>query len=502
MLLPLFFLLNCLAHGQEASAFPRATPESVGLTTEAVNAIRDEVAGYVQKGTIVGGELLIIKNRKTVLHEVFGDRDREEKKPMERNTIFNIRSMTKPLTGVAIQMLIDEGKVKLDDTAAKYLPGFDNDKTRAITIKQLLEHRSGLPLTGITISINQFPDLQKQAEQIGKNGPLSKPDEKFWYSDAGCDTIAAIVEKVSGKPIDVFIHERILQPLGMTDSYYPGKNDDVRKQRIASLYIGKPGNWNRFWKAGGPPMYPFAWGSQTLYSTTVDYARFLAFWLDGGKVNGKALLTPDAMKRILTPSSRMKALGSDTNYPTGFVGMNAFYGQLAILHGTGDSPATADIKVIGHSGSDGTNGLAFPEKNLIVCYFTQSRGQPTPIRIESLINYHLLRLGQPEKPVPEEWKPNLGTYYANFGNYKNTPFQVLYQSGCLTLDIPDQLIFTLKNPDKDGRWVFAMTDKISVGFTKDEKGKVISMNLKQSGKTFELTREPVTESKSKTEEKK
>src|SRR5205823_12149417 len=143
--------------------------------------------------TIVGGELLVIKNRKTVLHEVYGNRDREDKRPMERNTIFNIRSMTKPLTGAAVQILIDEGKVGLDDPVAKYLPGFDNDKSRAITIKQLLEHRSGLPLTIITARIDQFKDLQAQAQAVGEKGPQFKPNEKFWYSDAGSDTAAAVV---------------------------------------------------------------------------------------------------------------------------------------------------------------------------------------------------------------------------------------------------------------------------------------------------------------------
>src|SRR5262245_48113027 len=86
------------AAAQEKPAFPVATPESQGVSAAAVRRVADEVEGYVKNGTIVGGELLIIKNRKTILHEVYGARDREEKRPMERDTIFNIRSMTKPLT--------------------------------------------------------------------------------------------------------------------------------------------------------------------------------------------------------------------------------------------------------------------------------------------------------------------------------------------------------------------------------------------------------------------
>lgn len=490
----LFILLVALlptlsVSAQDKQAFPAATPESVGLTTKAVNTLRDEVAGYVQAGTIVGGELLIIKNRKTVLHEAVGLRDREEKLPMVPNTIFNIRSMTKTLTGAAMQMLIDEGKVGIDDPAAKYLPGFDNDKSRTITVRQLLEHRSGLPLTVIS-RIDQYASLQALAQAAGEKGPQFKPGSKFWYSDAGTDTVAAIVEKVAGVPIDRFIHDRLLLPLSMTDSFYPTKADDPRKARVASLYIGVPGSWNRFWKAGNAPMYPFAWGSQTLYSTPVDYARFLALWLDGGKVQGKQLLSPAAMKRILTPSSPMSALGADAAMPTGFFGLTTYYGEMSILHCTGDSLDKAKVVVLGHSGSDGTTGLAFPEHDLIICYFTQSRGQATPLRVESTISRVLLNADKPEIPVPVEWKPYLGTYYANFAKYKNAPFKIVFQNGHLAVDVPDQIIYELKPPDKDGRWFFTRTTKGSIGFTKDDTGKVTSMNIKQGTKSFQLSITP------------
>src|SRR5688500_6483656 len=180
-------LMSLPAAADENAAFPVATPESQGVSTAAVRRLADEVEAYVKNGTIVGGELLIIKNRKTGLHEVYGDRDREDKRAMERGTIFNIRSMTKPLTGVAVQLLADEVKLSLDDPVAKYLPGFDNDKSKALTIRHLLQHRSGLPLTILKLKIDEYPDLQTQAKAIGENGPQFEPGEKFWYSDAGSD---------------------------------------------------------------------------------------------------------------------------------------------------------------------------------------------------------------------------------------------------------------------------------------------------------------------------
>jgi CubicO group peptidase (beta-lactamase class C family) len=469
-----------------ADTFPVATPESQGVSTAAVRRLAGEIEAYVKDGTIVGGELLIIKNRKTILREAFGDRDREDKRAMERGTIFNVRSMTKPLTGVAVQMLADDGKLSLDDAVAKHLPAFDNDKSKAITIRQLLQHRSGLPLTILKLKLDEHADLQAQAAAIGKEGPQFKPGEKFWYSDAGSDAAAAVVEKISGKTIDRFIAERILQPLGMADSFYLSKKaDDPRKKDIASLYIGTPGKWNRFWKPSDAPFYPFAWGSQSMYSTTMDYARFLALWMDGGMVGEKRLLSKDAIARILTPESQLKALGTDRPYPCGFFGLMPHYGQMSMLYAPGERPSRMDVKAFGHGGSDGTGAWAFPAENLIVCYFTQSRGQLTTIRLETTIQDALLP-GDGAKPT-DEMKPLLGTYHATFGPFKNAPFHVVFRCGKLALDIPSELVYELKPPDKDGRWLVA-SGPTAISFKKDAAGNVTALLMHRVKGTEELPR--------------
>jgi len=106
--------------------FSYVTPESQNISSEAIRELTDIVQGYVDNERIVGAELMVLKNRYIVSHEVFGWKDRENEVPMEKNTLFNIRSMTKPLTGAAAQILIDQGKLSLDDRVADYLPGFDN----------------------------------------------------------------------------------------------------------------------------------------------------------------------------------------------------------------------------------------------------------------------------------------------------------------------------------------------------------------------------------------
>jgi hypothetical protein len=149
------------------------------------------------------------------------------------------------------------------------------------------------------------------------------------------------------------------------------------------------------------------------------------------------------------------------------------------------------VTSFGHGGSDGTGAWVFPAEDLIVCYFTQARGGLTPIRLETTIQETLLRKGAPVK-VPDELNPYLGTFYANFGPYKNTPFQVVFRNGRLAVDIPDQLVFELKEPDKKGRWAFVLSEKTAVSFKKDQAGKVVSMTLHQSGQSgssFELPRD-------------
>ena len=370
-----------------SEAFPPAEPKDVGLSATALAQLAAEVERYIDRDMAVGAELLVIQDRQTVLHEAFGWRDREAESPMERDTLFNIRSMTKPITGAAAQVLIDEGSLSLEDRVSEYLPGFDTDEAREITVEQLLTHTSGLPLTTLETALD-YESLEAMANAIGEGGPEFEPGSKFWYSDAGADTLGAVVEQASGQPLGTFVSERLLAPLGMDDTYYAGDPADPRLDRVASLYVGRVGDWTRFWEPGAEPFYPYAWGSQSLYGTPADYARFLAMWLDDGRAGEVQVLSPEAVERTLTPLTTMGSLGSDAPYPTQFEDLSVYHGQMALMHVPGEPvdgrpPADASPEIVGYSGSDGTIAWAFPERDLIVLYFTQSRCGSTPIRQES-----------------------------------------------------------------------------------------------------------------------
>ncbi len=478
----------------EAPAFSYASPESQGISNETVAELFDTVRGYFDEEMIVGAELVVIKNRKIVLHEVVGWKDRENEIPMERDTLFNIRSMTKPITGAAIQILIDEGRLRLDSKALEYLPGFDNENSRNITVEQLLTHRSGLPLSIITAA-DQYETLLSMANETGIIGPEFPPGSRFWYSDAGTEVLGAIVEVETGVPLDAFVTERILEPLGMNSSFYyhPATQNDSRRERIADLYVGGIGEWVKIWSPE-EPFYPFAFGSQSLYSTPVDYARFLAMWMDDGRVGGTQLLSSDAVDRTLTPVSKMTSLGSDMPYPTGFYNLEAYYGQMAILF-SNTTTGAPEVEVIGHSGSDGTYAWMWPKLDLMILYFTQSRGGTSGIKLEPKIDELLIHLELVEinDRAREQYAKYLGSYTANFGSFRNTEFVVTVQNGGLAVDIPNQLVFELEEPDEEGKWRFKLLDDVAVSFKLDDAGNVTAMMLHEAGYVFELPRGPPPE---------
>jgi len=472
--------------------FTYASPESQSLSNETLAKLAETVRGYLDEEMIVGAEFVVIKNRNIVLHEVVGWKDRENKVPMEKNSLFNIRSMTKPVTGAAVQILINEGRLHLDTKAAEYIPGFDNEYSQNITVEQLLSHMSGLPLS-IIASADEYETLFSLANATGVIGPEFEPGSKFWYSDAGTEVLGAMVEAETGYSLDAFVTERILEPLEMNDAFYyhSATLNDSRRERIPVLYVGGVGEWVRAWSPD-EPLYPFAFGSQGLYCTPVDYARFIAMWMDDGLVGSSQLLSPEAMSRTLTPVTKMSSLGSDMPYPTGFYELEAYYGQMAILF---SDSATGEPEVIGHSGSDGTYAWAWPEQDLMILYFTQSRGSTSGIKLESMIDELLIHpeLAEINAGVREQYANYLGSYTANFGPFRNTEFTVTVQNGRLAVDVPNQLVFELEEPDEEGLRRFRIMPQIAVSFSLDDGGNVTSMSLHDSGEINTLTRGPPTQ---------
>jgi hypothetical protein len=284
-------------------------------------------------------------------------------------------------------------------------------------------------------------------------------------------------------PLQQFVQERILDPLGMADTVTLIEADDPRTDRIASLYFGGQGEWSRIWSpTADEPLYPFAMGSQSLYTTPLDYARFLAFWMDSGRIGDQQLLSAQAVERALTSVS-------DSKLPGSFPGLRLDYGQMWIVYVPRDAlEGKGEMALFGHSGSDGTWAWVWPDLDLMVLYFTQSRGQGTVIGLEYKIDHLLIHPGREEVEVPDELEPYLGTYTALSGPLMYKQFEVLVQNGRLAVNLPEQIVVELEPPDDEGKWAFSIDNSIAVSFVQDETGQVTALKLYQAGEVYKVPR--------------
>jgi CubicO group peptidase (beta-lactamase class C family) len=363
-----------------ADPFPPLELAADDPARAALELLSEHVRALVEEDACVGAELHVIRGRRTILHASHGWADREAERPLALDSIACVRSMTKPLVGTAVQMLLDEGKLSLDTRVAELLPSFDRPDTREITIEQLLTHTGGLTMSAIAQPLSTYGSVADVAAEAAAHGLEHAPGTAFHYSDAGADTLGAVVAKVSGMAIEEFVQRRILDPLGMSESLTLLARDDPRRGRIPSAYSGGPGSWERHWGPDDEPMFPLFLTSQGLYATTRDYARFLALWMDSGRVGEHRLLSEEAVERGLTPRNRM-------DYPSGFRDVATQYAQQWMVYLDEETGAR---RAFGHNGSDGTHAWAWPEEDLIVLFFTQSRGTTCGLALESVLQELLI----------------------------------------------------------------------------------------------------------------
>jgi CubicO group peptidase (beta-lactamase class C family) len=446
---------------------------------EAIRTLAAGVRELVEDDEAVGAEVLLLYNRRVILHEAYGWADLDRKIPLTRDTMACVRSMTKPLVGTAILMLVDEGKLALADRASKYLSSFDNAKSRAVTIEQLLTHTAGFPLTLIDKPLAEYANQRVVADQAGRIGPGGAPG-RFRYSDTDSETLAAIVSEVSGLPVDVFIRRRILEPLGMKDTYCVLGKESPPRSRVSSNHAGSPGLWHKYWDHEEKPFFPFFLGAAALYSTTTDYARFLALWLDRGVVGDRRLLSEPAVARALRPAQRMLLPGTDTPFPTALGPLEPYYGQHWMVYASAKPVALKAMPIFGHGGSDGTLALVFPEHDLMALYFTQSRGGMSTFRFEELLAPLVGLKGPPRrKGVPVEKLRLLVGDYQDSRSSKRA--WVTLRGKRLRLELAGQGALLPLWPDDSGRWAFGETAPgVSAQFELSKIGLATGITLLQN----------------------
>lgn len=486
-------IAECLSFGAHAISTPQrsAAGSHDDISPQVLLELARAAASYVEEGQIVGGELLVRQHGRTLLDEGFGWKDRDRVERMEPGTVFNIRSMTKTMVGVVAEMLIDEGRLAPTDRVSKFLPGFAGRGSREITIDQLLTHRSGLPLSVVT-STTQYGSLYEMGNAIGERGPEFEPGSRFWYSDAGANALGAVVEVVEGAPLADVVARRIVEPLGLESTFAGSEGGDERWPRVAPMYVRAGREWVRAWDPEDGPVYPFVWGSQGMFSTPSDYARFVEMIAAGGQYGEGRILSSRAAAGMAEPVSRKTAMGSDFPEPTNLGGMEVRYGRMLEVRvpaGRGDAEAGP---VIGHSGSDGTIIWAWPDRELVIAWFTQSRGSITHLRLERVIDRTILHPGAPIPAVPfEAVEGLLGAYRAEGGPFAGSDLKVVVQDGFLALDVPSVYVSELGPPDATGARKALLIPSVSVSFDLAEDGTARALLWHEPGRTLVFPRRQV-----------
>jgi hypothetical protein len=208
--------------------------------------------------------------------------------------------------------------------------------------------------------------------------------------------------------------------------------------------------------------------------------------VNGGTYYGHRILSEAAVDRILTPVSVMTGLGSDAPALTGFPFTEVYYGQMSVLNISSDGR----LQVFGHSGSDGTWAWAFPEHDMMIFYFTQSRGQVTGIRLETDLDRLIVNPEySPPPEIFEKYQLYVGTYISESPASMGEEFTVLIHNEHLGFDIPGICIFELEDPlTEGGRWYFQHDEQLSVEFIRGRAGNIAALRFYEPGYTHIMTK--------------
>jgi CubicO group peptidase (beta-lactamase class C family) len=329
-------LLTVIALPLTAASIQTAKPEDVGFSSERLQRIHLAVQRHINEHDISGGVTLVARKGRIAHFETHGVMNLESQKPMARNALFWIASMSKPVTGVAILMLMEEGRVRLNDPVSKSIPEFKGMKVavmqdrpagtstgtppifypvpagREITIQDLLTHVSGLASGGPASAAEAAKVASKPGEKLADyiprlgTTPLDfQPGSRWKYSPrAAFDTLGRVVEVVSGQTFDQFLRQRVFEPLQMTDTQFHPAADQL--PRVVTTYHRADGvlrpvdtqvrmaNTTYFSGAGG------------LMTDAENYLQFGQMLLDGGALNGKRLLSPktvELMASVFAPDT-------------------------------------------------------------------------------------------------------------------------------------------------------------------------------------------------------
>jgi CubicO group peptidase (beta-lactamase class C family) len=424
-----FVILGLLLAGlpvSTAGSVTTAKPEEVGLSTERLLRVREHVQRHLDARNVSGVVTLVARRGRIAHFEAQGMQDIEAKKSMPKDGIFRLASMSKPITGVAVMMLVEEGKIRLNDPVSRFLPEFKTMKValarpgagpagggrgaagarggegdpeaaydvvsaaREITIRDLLTHTSGLVSGGLGAAAATKLAPRSQNDTLATfipklaSVPLDFQPGTLWrYSGlAGFDVLSRIVEVVSGQTFDRFLKQKIFDPLGMKDTAFV--LTPQQSSRLVTIYRSTP---NGLEPANQPASTTYFSGAGGLMSTAEDYLQFVQMLLNGGELNGMRLLGPRTIE-LMTANHTGDMVNGQFGRPAQGMGFGL---SVQVVQ----DPVAANLRVSkGAYGWAGGTGVSFwvePEEKIVSIYLVQG-GSGGALRqdFEGAVRYAIL----------------------------------------------------------------------------------------------------------------
>ncbi len=319
---PLLCVLAILINGSAlANDLPFDKPENVGVSSERLGRLSDTMQRYIDDNMLAGTVSLIARDGKVIHLESQGWKNKETGERMTDDSIFVIMSMTKPIVSVALMMLYEEGRFLLTDPVSDWIPELADKQVlvsddsgdyrmtakRPMTIRHVLSHTAGVDPSRDLLTEAELALLPRKAtlEETLVNRaplPLSFHPGDDWQYGSSTDYVALLVERVSGQPLVDFLQERILDPLGMEDTFYNVPRDKV--DRVAAVYSPSgPGQTIELFRAPDFRETTYFGGVAGLSSTASDYFRFAQMLLNGGEYDGVRLLSPKTLNLMISNHS-------------------------------------------------------------------------------------------------------------------------------------------------------------------------------------------------------
>ena len=394
VVLTLIAALACAAAYAAPDPLPRARPEEVGMSAERLGQLTPVLQSYVDSRQLAGSVALVARRGKLVYFEAFGQQDRESRTPMQTDSIFRIASQTKAIVTTAAMMLVEQGKLALNDPVAKYIPEFGRatvavakdgggydivELKRPINVRDLMTHTSGLSygdgpaadqwkkagITGYYFADRDEPIGATVARMAAL--PLDAQPGEQWIYGYSIDVLGAVVERAAGKPLDEVVRASVLAPLGMTDTAFYLPRD--KRSRFTAVYARTAnGQIERAGDAGAAgqgayvdgPRKSFS-GGAGLLSTAGDYARFLQMMLNRGELDGKRLLSRKTVELMTTDHLNGIRFRPGQGFGLGF----------SVVEDLGARGEPGSVGEFGWGGAYHSTYWVDPVEELVVVYLTQ-----------------------------------------------------------------------------------------------------------------------------------